>query len=92
MTNGSGDYAIAFSTSEGVRRTTARRAAISEVQELSNDVVTPLFQAVVEATEEAVLNSMFKATSMEGHVRRIEALPVEEVLRLHRRARAAGRR
>jgi D-aminopeptidase len=49
--------------------------------------MTPLFQAVVEATEEAVLNSMFKAESMSGHGGRIEALPVDEVIRLHRRSR-----
>ena len=92
MTNGSGDYAIAFSTSEAVRRTPARRAGVSEVQELANDVVTPLFQAVVEATEEAVANSMFKAVAVDGHMRRIEALPVDEVIRLHRKARPPARR
>jgi D-aminopeptidase len=87
MTNGSGDYAIAFSTHERVRQTAARRAAAATFEELPNEAVTPLFQAVVEATEEAVLNSMFAAETMDGHRGRIEALPVEEVVRLHRAGR-----
>ena len=87
ITNGSGDYAVAFSTSEAVRRTAERRAAVAAVNELPNDKVSPLFEAVVEATEEAVLNSMFKARTMEGHEGRIEALPVERVMELYRRSR-----
>ena len=53
---------------------------------------TGTFQAVVEATEEAVLNSMFKAETMEGHNGRIEALPVERVVELYRETRPAARR
>jgi D-aminopeptidase len=87
ITNGSGDYAVAFSTSEKVRRTPARRRTVSAVEELPNDRITPLFQAVVEATEEAVLNSMFKAETMESNGARIEALPVEQVVDLYRRSR-----
>ena len=90
ITNGSGDYAAAFSTNDAVRRTPERRGRASGVQELPNDLVTPLFQAVVEATEEAVLNSMFKAEAVDGHQRRIEALPVERVVQLHRQRRAAA--
>lgn len=89
ITNGSGDYAIAFSTSDKVRRTPARRGAVSAVEELPNDRITPLFQAVVEATEEAVLNSMFKAETMEGHNGRIDALPVGRVVELYRETRPA---
>jgi D-aminopeptidase len=88
ITNGSGDYALAFSTAEAVRRTPARRGAVAAVSELPNDRISPLFQAAVEATEEAVLNSMFKAESMDGHNGRIEALPVDEVLRHYRGSRA----
>jgi D-aminopeptidase len=87
ITNGSGDYALAFSTAEAVRRTPARRGAEAEVRELPNDRVSPLFQAVVEATEEAVLNSMFKGQTMEGHNGRIEALPVQRVIEHHRESR-----
>ena len=87
MTNGSGDYAIAFSTNEAVRRTAARRNATSSFEEVPNERTTPLFQAVVEATEEAVINSLFAAESMDGHQGRIEALPVDEVVRLYRASR-----
>jgi D-aminopeptidase len=87
ITNGSGDYAVAFSTSEAVRRTAARRGAVAAYEEVPNDRITPLFQAVVEATEEAVLNSMFKAGTMAGNGARIEALPVERVVELYRRVR-----
>lgn len=90
ITNGSGDYAVAFSTHEGVRRTAARRSGSSEVTDLPNDSVSPLFQAVVEATEEAVLNSLFKSETMEANGARVEALPVERVMELYRGAR--GRR
>jgi D-aminopeptidase len=88
ITNGSGDYAVAFSTSERVRRTPARREAIATVDEVPNGLVSPLFQAVAEATEEAVLNSMFAAGSMEGNGARIEGLPVDKVMRLYLRSRA----
>ena len=92
ITNGSGDYAVAFSTHAGVRRTAARRAAPSAIEDLPNEQVSPLFEAVVEATEEAVVNSLFAAEAMDGDHGRIEALPVEEVVRLYRsRPRPAGR-
>ncbi len=84
MTNGSGDYAVAFSTHEDVRRTEAKRAGVATIADLPNDQMSWLFQAAVEAVEEAVLNSMFAAATMEGHGGRIEALPVDEVLRLRR--------
>ena len=90
ITNGSGDYAVAFSTHEGVRRTQERRNAQSEFPELSNEQVSPLFEAVVEATEEGVINALFAAETMEGHRGRIEALPVDEVVRLHRRRTESG--
>ncbi len=91
ITSGSGDYAVAFSTSEKVRRTPQRRGTAGAVEELPNDKVSPLFQAVVEATEEAVLNSLFRAETMESNGTRIEAVPVERVVRLHRQSRS-GRR
>lgn len=84
MTNGSGDYAIAFSTHPDVRRTAERRAASTAYPELGNEAMTPLFFSVVEATEEAILNSMFRAVRMEGARGTIEALPIDEVLRLRR--------
>jgi D-aminopeptidase len=66
LSNGSGDYALAFSTSEEVRRTPRRRKAIASYPVLSNDVVSPLFEAVIEASEEAILNSMTMATTTHG--------------------------
>lgn len=66
--NGSGDYAIAFSTYLGGGPFSA------------NDAMSPLFLAVVEATEEAVYNSLFKAETVESNGRRVEALPLDRVL------------
>ena len=84
MTNGSGDYVIAFSTAESVRRTAERRSGEAEYRSLSNDRISPLFQAVVEATEEAIYNSLFKAVTVEGHRGTIEALPVDRVMEVLR--------
>jgi len=76
MSHGSGDYVIAFSTAEEVRRTTERRRKVWAYPELPNDLVSPLFQAVIEATEEAIYNSLCMATTMIGYKGRIvEALP-----------------
>lgn len=66
LSNGSGDYALAFSTAEAVRRTPARRAALAATPALPNDLVSPLFEAAIEATEEAILNSLTMATTMTG--------------------------
>src|SRR5687768_16984002 len=75
--NGSGDYVLAFSTHASVRRAfDARRLA---TQELANEDVTALFAAVVEATEEAIYNSMFKAITVTSNGRTIEALPIDRV-------------
>jgi D-aminopeptidase len=69
-TNGSGDYVIAFST---------RR----DEEQLSNDEVSPLFQAAKEATEEAIYNSLFMAESMTGRAgNKVDALPVDKVIEL----------
>ena len=87
MTNGSGDYAIAFSTNADVRRTAERRAKPSPVVDLPNDQITPLFEAAMEATEEAVINSLFAATTMQGHRGKIDALPVDQVIKLYRSSR-----
>jgi D-aminopeptidase len=84
MTNGSGDYVIAFSTAEGVRRTPERRSALHAVELLPNDLLSPLFEAVVEATEEAIYNSLFRAATTTGHRGTIEALPLDRTLRVLR--------
>jgi len=84
--NGSGDYAIAFSTAESLRVRNAGNAPLRESKVLSNDAMSPLFLAVIEATEEAVYNSLFRATTMTGKGHTVEALPVDrtiEILRKH---------
>jgi D-aminopeptidase len=87
MTNGSGEYAIAFSTNPDVRRTPERRAKPSPIVDLPNDQMSPLFEAAVEAAEEAAINSMFAATPMDGNGHHIDALPVDQVVKLYKRAR-----
>jgi D-aminopeptidase len=87
MTNGSGEYAIAFSTSPDVRRTEERRSRPSAIVDLPNEAMSPLFEAVVEASEEAAINSLFAATPMDGNGHHVDALPVGEVVKLYKRAR-----
>jgi D-aminopeptidase len=70
--NGSGDYAIAFTTSHATNL-------------LSNDAMSPLFFAAIEATEEAVYNSLFKATTTTGRGHTVEALPIEKTVEILRR-------
>jgi len=84
--NGSGDYVIAFSTHPGVRNNLNNSDPIREIKELDNSAVSPLFLAALEATEEAILNSLFMAETMKGHDGRIqEALPVDEVMDILKR-------
>lgn len=66
LSNGSGDYALAFSTAEAVRRTPERRKGVSAIPTLGNDAVSPLFEAAIEATEEAILNSLTMAIETKG--------------------------
>jgi len=87
MTNGSGEYAVAFSTSLDVRRTPERRAKPSPIVDLPNDQMSPLFEAAVEAAEEAAINSLFAATPMEGNGHYVDALPIDRVVKLYKRAR-----
>ena len=78
--NGSGDYVVAFSTNPAVRR--VRGAPRLSTTELGNEEMNPLFQAVVEATEEAIYNALFMATTVAGNGNRVEAIPLEEVRRI----------
>jgi D-aminopeptidase len=87
MTNGSGEYAVAFSTNPDVRRTPDRRAHASAIVDVPNDQMSPLFEAAVEAAEEAAINSLFAATPMDGNGHHIDALPVDRVVKLYKRAR-----
>jgi D-aminopeptidase len=87
--NGSGDYVIAFSTSQEVRRHTgeARRS----VADLDNEAMSAIFQAVVEATEEAIYNSLFMATTVASRGGTVQALPIPEVLGILRQRGALRR-
>ena len=84
VSNGSGDYIIAFSTAEEVRRRAGPE--VPRVADLPNARTSGLFQAVVEATEEAILNSLLKATTVTGvGGATAEALPIEETVEVLRR-------
>ncbi|MPY90959.1 MAG: S58 family peptidase [Luteitalea sp.] len=80
-TNGSGDFAIAFSTAREARRRHGERAARSRAM-LPSDALSPLFQAVIETTEEAVYNSLLAATTTTGNGHTVEALPIETLREL----------
>jgi D-aminopeptidase len=85
--NGSGDYAIAFSAAAEVRVHANTQALLRSEQVMTNDAMSPLFLAAIEATEEAVYNSMFKATTLIGNGHTVEALPIErtvEILKAHK--------
>jgi D-aminopeptidase len=75
--NGSGDYALAFSTNDKVRR--AANATRLTTEELANEQMSGLFEGVVEATEEAIYNSLFQATTTTSNGRTIEAIPLDKV-------------
>lgn len=75
--NGSGDYALAFSTAASVRRASdAPRLATTE---LANEEMSAVFQASVDAVEEAVYNSLFMATTVSGNGQTVDAIPLDRV-------------
>lgn len=83
MSNGSGDYIIAFSTAEEVRRTPERRSKVWAYPEVPNDLMSPLFQAAIEATEEAIYNSLCMAETMTGYRNiTIHQLPLDKLTQL----------
>jgi D-aminopeptidase len=96
----SGDYVIAFSVAPELRMTSAARsnpvvrpapgAAVQSVPMLSNDAMSPLFLAVIEATEEAIYNSLLRATTTTGNGRTVEALPLEPTLQILRAHKLLG--
>jgi len=81
--NGSGDYVIAFSTA---RKVTAGPGLTATEEDVRNDAMSPLFLAVVEATEEAILDSLTTATATSGRQgRTAPALPLDQVAVLLKR-------
>jgi len=79
--NGSGDYVIAFSTHPGVRRPRESEAPVA-TPSLANASMSPLFAATAEATEEAIYNAILKATTVTSSRGTLEAIPVEDILRI----------
>lgn len=89
--NGSGDYAIAFSTAEGVRIRPGNNRNPQSTSLLSNEAMSPLFLAVIEATEEAIYNSLFRATTTTGRGHTVEALPIDRTLEILRKYKALAK-
>jgi D-aminopeptidase len=96
--NGSGDYVIAFSTSPEVRRSRAMLRVSGDstrrllaTAELPNDDMSALFEGVVEATEEAIYNSLFMATSVTARGRTVEAIPLDRVREVLKRYNVGSR-
>lgn len=75
--NGSGDYVIAFSANPTLARGADQRRP--DVEELTNDEMSGLFEGVVEATEEAIYNSLFMATAVTSHGRTVKPVPIDSV-------------
>jgi D-aminopeptidase len=80
--NGSGDYAIAFSTAPELRTKTGNDRESAGQKYISNDAMSPLFLGVIESTEEAIYNSLFRATTTTGCGHTVEALPLEPTIQL----------
>jgi D-aminopeptidase len=85
--NGSGDYAIAFSTAFQLRIHTADKSMVRHIEVISNDAMSPLFLAAIEATEEAIYNSMFRASTTTGNGHTVDALPIDKTVEILRRYR-----
>ena len=88
MSNGSGDYVIAFST----RRTLGRSDRLTDSMEVvRNDVMSGLFQATIDATEEAIYNSLLRAETVRGYRGTVQALPVDSTITILKRHGAIPR-
>jgi D-aminopeptidase len=87
--NGSGDYAIAFSTDPGLRRPRESDTPVAS-NVLVNESMSPLFAATAEATEEAIYNAIFKATTVSSSRGTLEAIPVGELKRILEKYRVLG--
>lgn len=81
--DGSGDYVVAFSSNAAVRVPYGSDSPVRQVPVLDNEAMSPLFMAAIEATEEAIVNSLFQARSMTGRDHHeVDALPLDKVLRI----------
>jgi len=82
VSNGSGDYVIAFSTAEDLQISYQSDSPFRSGNVLRNSSMSPLFMAVIESTEEAIINSLFAAESMKGNGNKIEALPIKKTMKI----------
>ena len=96
--NGSGDYVIAFSTAQAVRRhvrfdraAAAANDSVRTVADLPNDAMSAVFEGVVEATEEAIYDSLFMATTVTGNGHTVDAIPLDSVRTILEKYHVAGR-
>lgn len=76
---------IAFSTAAQVRIRTDEKAPTGRIEVLTNDAMSPLFLAAIEATEEAVYNSLFRATTITGRGHTVDALPIDKTIGILRK-------
>ena len=96
LSNGSGDFVIAFSTAPSVRRRltpsdTMPAIVRHNLDDLTNDAVSALFEGVIEATEEAIYNSLFQATTVTSRGRTVPALPIDRVREILAKYNVSGR-
>ena len=94
--NGSGDFVIAFSTAPSVRRRltpagTGPEPLTRQTEDLTNDAMSGLFEAVVEATEESIYNSLFMATPVTARGRTVDAIPLDRVREILKKYNVASR-
>ncbi|MEO2016766.1 MAG: P1 family peptidase [Fuerstiella sp.] len=86
ISHGSGDYVLAFSTAKSVRSAYQDDSPTESADVLRDDQLSPLFQAVRDATEEAVINSLLQAVTTEGHAgRKVDAIDPDQVIDVCRR-------
>jgi D-aminopeptidase len=85
--NGSGDYVIAFSTAPEVRINVGDNSTTRHIEVMTNDAMSPLFLAAIEATEEALYNSLFRAITTTGNGHTIQALPIDKTVEILRKYR-----
>ena len=91
MSNGSGDYVIAFSTTRSEGRVPTDGPTVRPSDAVSDDAMSPLFQAVIEATEEAIYNSLLRAQTVRGYRGTAAALPLDSTVAILKRYGAIRR-
>jgi D-aminopeptidase len=85
FSNGSGDYVIAFSTRRPSLTGQPSNRLTDSVDVVRNDLMSPLFQAAIEATEEAIYNSQLRAVSVRGYRGVVRALPIDSTVAILKR-------